>query len=139
MRVRCTSHMIRHSIPKVLGDHVILSESVNQSFPSIEVGSEAWYAWQPTDSFLPEALALLEQLLEDAKPKARMRSVIEILLLRAQALEAQGDHAGTFTSLGRALALAEPEGYIRLFLGEGAPMVALLRQAYVRQVNLGMW
>ncbi len=129
--------MIRHSIPKVLGDHVILSESVNQSFPAIEVGSEAWYAWQPTDSFLPEALTLLERLLEDAKPKARMRSVIEILLLRAQALEAQGDHAGTFTSLGRALALAEPEGYIRLFLDEGAPMVALLRQAYVRQVTPG--
>src|SRR5258708_38598156 len=111
MRVSCTSHMIRHSIPKVLGDHVILSESVNQSFPAIEVGSEAWYAWQPTDSFLPEALTLLERLLEDAKPKARMRSVIEILLLRGQGIEAQADYAGTFTSLGPALCLSVQEGF----------------------------
>ena len=32
--------------------------------------------------------------------------------------------------LSRALSLAEPEGYIRLFVDEGEPMVALLRQAY---------
>jgi LuxR family maltose regulon positive regulatory protein len=31
--------------------------------------------------------------------------------------------------LERALVLAEPQGYIRLFLDEGAPLVALLRQA----------
>jgi len=35
-------------------------------------------------------------------------------------------------TLARALALAEPEGYIRLFLDEGGPMVTLLRQAYAR-------
>jgi LuxR family transcriptional regulator, maltose regulon positive regulatory protein len=39
--------------------------------------------------------------------------------------------------LGRALALAEPEGYIRLFLDEGAPMLVLLRQAYARQITPG--
>lgn len=60
--------------------------------------------------FLPEALALLERLLEDAEPKARMSSVVEILLLRVLALEAQSDHVGAFTSLGSALAIAEPEG-----------------------------
>ena len=31
--------------------------------------------------------------------------------------------------LGRALALAEPEGYVRVFLNEGPPMVALLEAA----------
>jgi LuxR family maltose regulon positive regulatory protein len=35
-------------------------------------------------------------------------------------------------TLGRALRLAEPQGYVRLFLDEGAPMVALLRQAHAR-------
>jgi len=92
---------------------------------------------QPMGSFLPEALGLLERLLEDAESKARMSSVIEILLLRALALQAQGEQDEALRTLGPALALAEPEGYVRLFLDEGAPMLILLRQAYVRQVTLG--
>ncbi len=92
---------------------------------------------QPRDPFLSEALMLLERLLEDAEAKMRMRSVLEVLLLRALALQVQGDHTGAMTALGRALALAEPEGYIRLFLDEGAPMVALLRQAYAHGVVSG--
>ena len=83
----------------------------------------------PTGSFLSKALALLERLYRDAEAKMRMRSVLEALLLRALALQAQGDLAEALTALGRALVLAEPEGYIRLFLDEGAPVVALLRQA----------
>jgi LuxR family maltose regulon positive regulatory protein len=82
-------------------------------------------------------LALLERLLEDAEPKARMRSVIEILLLRTLALQAQGKQEEALRTLGQALALAEPEGYMRLFLDEGAPMLALLRQAYMRQITPG--
>jgi LuxR family transcriptional regulator, maltose regulon positive regulatory protein len=90
---------------------------------------------QPMGSFLPEALGLLERLLEDAESKARMSSVIEILLLRALVLQAQGKQDEALRTLGRALALAEPEGYVRLFLDEGAPMLILLRQAYARQVT----
>jgi LuxR family maltose regulon positive regulatory protein len=78
---------------------------------------------------------MLERMLEDAEPKARMSSVIEILLLRALALEAQGKRDEAMKTLSRALALAEPEGYIRIFLDEDAPMLALLRQAYVRQIT----
>jgi LuxR family transcriptional regulator, maltose regulon positive regulatory protein len=87
-----------------------------------------------TGPFLSEALVLLERLLEDAEAKMRMRSVLEVLLLRALALQAQEDYAGAMTALGRALALAEPEGYIRLFLDEGGPMLALLRQAYAHNI-----
>ncbi len=90
---------------------------------------------QPAGPFLSEALALLERLLEDAEPKARMSSVLEILLLRALALEAQGKQEEALRTLGRALALAEPEGYIRLFLDEGTPMLVLLRQAYAHQIT----
>ncbi len=88
----------------------------------------------PTGPFLSQALALLERLLEDAEPKARMSSVIEILILRALALHTLGDSTGALTVLGRALALAEPQGYIRLFLEEGAPMTVLLRQAYTQKI-----
>ncbi len=92
---------------------------------------------QPMGSFLPEALVLLERLLEDAEPKARMGSVIEILLLRALALQAQEKREQALKTLGSALSVAEPEGYIRLFLDEGTPMLVLLRQAYACQIAPG--
>jgi len=58
--------------------------------------------------------------------------VIEILILRALALQAQSDLAGALAALERALTPAEPEGYVRLFADEGAPMIDLLRRAQAR-------
>ena len=69
---------------------------------------------------------------KDAEPKARMGSVLEILMLRALALEAQGNRKGALSTLERVLVLAEPEGYVRLFVDEGPSMLALLRQAHAR-------
>ena len=37
-------------------------------------------------------------------------------------------------ALERALSLAEPEGYVRIFVDEGAPMAGLLRQAAERGI-----
>ncbi len=86
----------------------------------------------PASPFLRDILRLLDRLLLDAEPKARMGSVLEIFIVRALALEAHGDRTGALSTLERALMLAEPEGYLRLFVDEGASMLALLRQAYAR-------
>jgi LuxR family maltose regulon positive regulatory protein len=86
----------------------------------------------PAGPFLQDVLGLLDRLLKDAGTKARMNSVLEILVLRALALEAQGDRTRALSTLEQALVLAESEGYIRLFVDEGAPMLALLRQAHAR-------
>jgi LuxR family maltose regulon positive regulatory protein len=84
----------------------------------------------PAGPFLQKALHLLDRLLREAEAKARKGSVLEILVLRALALEAQGDRTSALSILERALVLAAPEGYIRLFVDEGPPMLALLRQAH---------
>jgi len=84
---------------------------------------------QPTASYLSEALGVLEQLGADAEAKGRMRGVLEALVLRALAFQVQGDSAEAVAVLAQALALAEPEGFVRLFLDEGAPMIALLRRS----------
>jgi LuxR family maltose regulon positive regulatory protein len=80
----------------------------------------------PMGSYLDDALGLLDRLLGAAEDGGRMGSVIEILALRALALRAEHDSGEALAALERALALAQPEGYVRLFLDEGAPMKALL-------------
>ena len=52
--------------------------------------------------------------------------MIEILVLQALAHQAGGDTPGALAPLERALTLAEPEGYVRVFVGEGPPMASLL-------------
>src|SRR5438874_6344065 len=37
--------MARHAIPRVIDNHLLPPESADASFPPIQVGSEAWYAW----------------------------------------------------------------------------------------------
>jgi LuxR family maltose regulon positive regulatory protein len=86
----------------------------------------------PATPFLENVLHLLDRLLQDAGVKARIGSVLEILVLRALALGAQGDRTSALATLEQALLLAAPEGYIRLFVDEDAPMLALLRLAYRR-------
>jgi LuxR family transcriptional regulator, maltose regulon positive regulatory protein len=86
---------------------------------------------------------LLERLLDAAEAGKRAGSATEILMLQALALDARGETALALVPLARCLAQAEPEGYVRLFVDEGAPMLRLLRAAagagiqpdYVRQLS----
>jgi LuxR family maltose regulon positive regulatory protein len=82
----------------------------------------------PTGSYLDDALGLLGRLLGAAEDGGRMGSIIEILALRALALQAEHQSSDALAALERALALAQPDGYVRLFLDEGASMKALLSE-----------
>jgi LuxR family maltose regulon positive regulatory protein len=81
-----------------------------------------------------DAAGLLERLLHAAEQGGRVGSVIEILALQALAHQAQGDTSSALALLERALSLAEPEGYVRVFVDEGPPMVRLLQEAASRGV-----
>jgi LuxR family transcriptional regulator, maltose regulon positive regulatory protein len=76
-----------------------------------------------------EAMALLERLLQAAEEGGRTGSAIEILVLQALAHETQGDIPAALVPLERALTLAEPEGYVRIFVDEGRPMARLQSEA----------
>ncbi len=90
---------------------------------------------EPAGPFLTEALRLLERLRVDAEAKARLDSILEILVLQSLAFFAGSAHrTQALPTLERALLLAEQEGYIRLFVDEGEPMMALLHQAYARRI-----
>ncbi len=74
-----------------------------------------------------EALEVLQNLLQAAEAAQRIGSVIEILTLQARALIISGSKEDATRVLERALTLAQPEGYVQVFVNEGALMVELLR------------
>ncbi|HEY1012946.1 MAG TPA: LuxR C-terminal-related transcriptional regulator, partial [Herpetosiphonaceae bacterium] len=82
---------------------------------------------------IDEADAILAAMLPRAEAAGRAPIVIEILLLQALSCEARQPGARwgapAQAPLRRALDLAAPEGYVRLFADLGPPMLALLRTA----------
>jgi LuxR family maltose regulon positive regulatory protein len=79
-----------------------------------------------------EAMQLLRRLLKAAEEGGRMGSVIEILLLQSLGHSAQNNIPLALASLERALILAEPQGYCRIFVDEGLPMANLMSEAAAR-------
>jgi len=75
------------------------------------------------------ALELLSRLREAAEKGKRKGSLIEILVLEAMANQAVDNLPAALESLAHALSLAEPEGFIQIFLSEGISMRNLLRDA----------
>ena len=63
--------------------------------------------------------------------------VLETAILQALSAQAQNDETTAFNHLTTALSLAAPEGYIRLFIDEGPPMLHLLRQAVRKRLVRG--
>ncbi len=80
------------------------------------------------DRELPQVSAMLERLLAAAEAGGRGSNMIEILAVQALTFDARGDRASALDALRRAVALAEPEGYVRVFAFLG-PRLQALRDA----------
>ncbi len=95
-----------------------------------------------SDRAIGAVIELAERLLSGAEAGRRNGSTIDILVVQALGRHALHEPTGALSLLARAVALAEPEGYVRVFLDEGAPMVGLLKlaasqrnaSAYVRRL-----
>lgn len=81
------------------------------------------------------ALSLLEKLLQRAEDERRPGSVICIAVLQSLALAARGERALALAAIQKALVLAAPQRYTRVFLDEGEPMQALLQQAATHSIQ----
>jgi LuxR family maltose regulon positive regulatory protein len=75
-----------------------------------------------------ETILGLTQFLSAAESSGRLGVAIEMRILRSLAFMRQGNIQEAEADLERALALAEPEGYVRVFVDEGHPMQVLLTQ-----------
>ena len=99
----------RHTQPS---DDVLIAESEQRGEPALR-----------------EALKVLARAEEFRASTGSTGNLIGVLVLKAIALQALGDEAGALGALQRALLHGEPEGYVRTFIDEGAPMGRLLRKA----------
>ena len=81
------------------------------------------------------ALAVLEPYRRQMAEKAWADEELKALVLLAVAFDAHGERDKAAPRLNEALTLAEPGGFIRIFVDEGAPMARLLREALSRGVR----
>jgi LuxR family transcriptional regulator, maltose regulon positive regulatory protein len=88
------------------------------------------------------ALAVLAPLREQMETRGWVDELLKVIVLQAVAYHVHGEKDKAVQLLGDALKLAEPGGFIRIFVDEGPPMRALLQEAakhgnvsnYVRQL-----
>jgi LuxR family maltose regulon positive regulatory protein len=81
------------------------------------------------------ALTFSECLLRVSETSKRIGHIIEILILQSLIFQGKKDMDRSLVVLGRALSLAQPEGYTRVFLDEGEPILKLLYQAKNQRVG----
>ncbi|MFN2233542.1 MAG: LuxR C-terminal-related transcriptional regulator [Anaerolineales bacterium] len=84
---------------------------------------------EPDGITLAKALELTKRLALSAESAGRMGHLIDLLILQALALDAQGNLDQALSCLERALVLAEPQGFVRIFLDNGNPIIHLLKEA----------
>ncbi len=86
---------------------------------------------------IAQASNVIDRLLRAAESEGRTSTSIEALTLRALAHWQRGEHEDALIALEAALGLAEPEGYVRLFVDFGLPLAQLFQEAHTRRVMPG--
>jgi LuxR family maltose regulon positive regulatory protein len=75
-----------------------------------------------------EALSFLEPLRQMEEQLGLHGRLIGVLILKALALQALDQNDEAADALQQALSLAQPEGYLRIFVDEGPALIPLLRR-----------
>ena len=83
---------------------------------------------------LTRALGLIDRLALSAESAGRVGHLIDLLILQTLTLDALGDLNQALSCLERALELAKSQGYVRIFLNNGAPIIRLLKEAARRDI-----
>lgn len=97
---------------------------------------KVWLA-QKSSASLAKAAGLLNRLQEYLEGIHNTRFLIDTLAMQALLFDATGDQVAALSVLEKALQLAQPGGFLRVFLDLGTPMAGLLRQLSVPQSMKG--
>lgn len=147
LRPSLLAHQVRYFLA---GDNLLEAESLLRQ-SGITAGEQVAHATDEIqlayvrimlrrgkEADLKEGIQLAERTLTLAESGQRNNTSILALVLGALIHERLGDAASASAWLERALGLAEPEGYIRLFVDEGAAVASILQRLtkteYVRSL-----
>ncbi len=81
------------------------------------------------------ALVLLKKFRKQVEEKGWKDKRLKIMVLQAVAYHANGEKDIAMQTLNDALTMAEPGGFIRIFIDEGIPMVQVLSEAAARGIK----
>lgn len=117
---------------------VIAGEQVTHATDDIQLAYVRIMMKRGKEADLKEGIQLAERVLMLAESGQRNNTSIQALVLGALIYERLGDAKSASAWMERALALAEPEGYIRIFVDEGAAVASILQRLakteYVRML-----
>ena len=116
---------------KMLQDKVVDGRPQSQT---IKLAVTRALIFRGDDRSVRQAQSLLDTLCREAEDSGMNAVLIEALAQQSLAHARLSDIPEALITLERALALAEPEGYIRLFADLGLPMARLLQEARARDV-----
>jgi LuxR family maltose regulon positive regulatory protein len=113
----------------------MLREEIRSAFSLYRFGEYAALARLLLAQDRPEdALNVLKPLLQAAEGAGWVIYSADALALKALALQGQGQLPQALAALERAMSIAEPGRFVRIFVEKGPPIVTLLRQAASRGI-----
>jgi LuxR family maltose regulon positive regulatory protein len=108
---------------------VLIAQAYSQPATGSTSGLARGEPAKTSQALLLEVIAYLDRQEQRAIATGLVWLRLKVSILQALAYGALRDTPRAMARLEQALSLAEPESYIRIFVDEGAPMAALLRQA----------
>jgi LuxR family maltose regulon positive regulatory protein len=132
---------LAHGEPNGAEQHLPTAISHNDALPCMGMASTLTHAEfllvRRTESSLHEAATVLEAYLTWAEDAHNIPQIVYTLVLQAVVLKALGRSKAALECLRRALEIAEPSGFVRVFLGVGKDLADLLRDLARRGVAPG--
>ena len=127
-------HNFVHRIPDVAAQQVILLLHQGNLAAAAQLAQAHELPISQARVYLAQgnpsaAVEVLEPLRQQMEAKAWQDEQLKAMVLQSVALHAHGEKDKAVQVLAEALALAEPGGFIRIFVDEGAPMAQLLLEA----------
>ncbi len=134
VRQSVQQHNLVHQIPEVISAQVLTLIKLNNLSEAAHLAEKQELPFSQARVYLAQrdpsaALTVLRPLRKQAEAKGEADKYLKIIILQACAHHTNGETSEAIQLIREAMGLAEPNGFIRIFVDEGLPMAHLLSEA----------